>query len=132
PAVLAVRDAASSLDMGPRYDGGRYLARVACSECHGADLAGSPPRRAPDLGVISLYSRAAFFDLLRRGQGAHGRPVPAMRRLAAKRFHALADYEIMALYDYLNARAQAPPELLAREKANEARRKAELAAGNDD
>ncbi|MGH6878639.1 MAG: c-type cytochrome [Rhizomicrobium sp.] len=132
PAVLAVRDASSSLDMGPRYDGGRYLARIACSECHGTDLAGSPPHHAPDLDAISLYSRAAFFDLLRRGKGTHDRRVPVMHRLATVRFHVLADYEIMALYDYLDARAHAPPELLARAKANETRRKAEIATGNDD
>ncbi|HTT83500.1 MAG TPA: c-type cytochrome [Rhizomicrobium sp.] len=131
PSALQSRDAPSSLDIGPRYDGGRYLARVACSECHGTDLDGVPAQRSPDLDVISLYSRPAFFDLLRRGIGVHGRHVPAMRRLAAIRFHVLADYEIMALYDYLDARAHAPPELIARAKANEARRKAE-AADNED
>lgn len=132
PAVLAVRDAPSSLDMGPRFDGGRYLARIACGECHGTDLGGAPEHGIPDLDVISLYDRSTFFDLLRRGRGAHGRHVPIMHRLAAIRFHVFADYEIMALYAYLDARAHAPPELVARAKANEARRKAEIAAGNDD
>ena len=132
PAVLEARDAPSSLDMGPRFDGGRYLARIACSECHGTDLGGSSARAGPDLGVISRYSRAAFFDLLRRGIGVGGSQVPAMRRLSATRFHVFADYEIMALYDYLNARAHVPPEVVARAKANEARRKAETAAESDD
>ncbi|HEY3637511.1 MAG TPA: hypothetical protein VGK90_05110 [Rhizomicrobium sp.] len=130
PAVIQTRDASTSLDMGPRYDGGRYLARITCSECHGADLEGA--RGVPDLNTISLYNRAAFFDLLRRGQGARGRRVFVMHRLAAIRFHVLADYEIMALYDYLDARAHAPPELVARAKANEARRKAETTAESDD
>jgi mono/diheme cytochrome c family protein len=132
PAVLAVRDAPSSLDLGPRYDGGRYLARIACSECHGTDLEGSPGHGAPDLDTISLYSRSAFFDLLRRGRGADDRRAPVMRRLSAVRFHVFADYEIMALYDYLDARAHAPPGLVARAKANEARRKAEIAASSDE
>lgn len=132
PSVLETRDAPSSLDMGPRYDGGRYLARIACGECHGTGLEGVAAQGSPDLAVISHYSRAAFFDLLRRGAGAQGRPVPAMHRLAASRFHDFADYEIMALYDYLDARAHAPPELVARAKANEARRKAETAAESDD
>ncbi len=132
PSVLETRDAPSSLDMGPRYDGGRYLARITCSECHGTDLEGMPARGVPDLAMISHYDRPAFFDLLRRGLGAQGRRVPAMHRLAALRFHVLADFEIMALYDYLDARAHAPPKLIARAKANEARRKAEMAAESDD
>jgi cytochrome c553 len=132
PSALEIRDAAPSLDMGPRYDGGRYLARIACSECHGTDLQGTPARGAPDLDTISLYSRAAFFDLLRGGHGGHGRRVPAMRRLAAIRFHGFADYEIMALYDYLDARLHAPPELIVRARANEIRRKAEAAAESND
>jgi cytochrome c553 len=122
------RAAPSSLDMGPRYDGGRYLARIACSECHGTNLEGLASHSAPDLAVISLYNRAAFFDLLRRGAGASGRRAPQMQRLAATRFHAFADFEIMALYDYLDARAHAPAALVARAKANEARRKALIAA----
>jgi cytochrome c553 len=132
PSVLETRNAPSSLDMGPRYDGGRYLARIACSECHGTDLEGDSVRRIPDLTAVSHYSRTAFFELLRLGWGARSRHTPVMRHLAASRFHVLADYEIMALYDYLDARAQAPPELVAREKANEARRRAETAAESDD
>ncbi|HEY1614029.1 MAG TPA: hypothetical protein VGF97_10100, partial [Rhizomicrobium sp.] len=122
PAVLAAFDAPSSLDMGPRYDGGRYLARISCGECHGADLEGT--KVAPDLSVVSRYSRAAFFDLLRRGIGAHARAVPAMKRLAAIRFHVLEDFEIMALYDYLDARAHAPATLIARASVAAARQRA--------
>jgi mono/diheme cytochrome c family protein len=132
PAPLAARDAQPSLDMGPRYDGGRYLARIACSECHGTDLGGSPQQGAPNLGTITLYSRPALFNLLRRGFGARGRRVPAMHRLATVRFHFFADYEIMALYDYLDARAHASPALIARAKANEIRRRAATAAESDD
>jgi mono/diheme cytochrome c family protein len=129
PSALATRDAPSSLDLGPRYDGGRYLARIACSQCHGTDLGGPS---APDLDVVSLYGRPAFFDLLRRGTGAHRRTVPSMKRLAALRFHVLADYEIMALYDYLDARAHAPPALAARARENELRRRAANAAEKED
>jgi mono/diheme cytochrome c family protein len=132
PSAMEPRAAPSSLDMGPRYDGGRYLARIACSECHGTDLEGSSSQMAPGLAAISLYNRSAFFDLMRRGLGAYGRRDPVMRRLARIRFHVFADYEIMALYDYLDARAHAPPELVARTKANEARRKAETAAESND
>src|SRR5437016_8591818 len=130
PAVIATRDAPSSLDLGPRYDGGRYLARIACSECHGTDLGGSSA--APDLIRVRGYSRPAFFDLLRRGWGTHGRQLKTMKRLAAVRFHAFADYEIMALFDYLSARARAPAAMFARAKANELRRRELIMLENDD
>jgi cytochrome c553 len=132
PSVLATRDAASSLDLGSRHDGGRYLARIACGDCHGTDLDGSARQHAPDLDIIVLYSRSAFFDLLRRGSGARHRRVPAMMRLASVRFHAFADYEIMALYEYLDARAHAPPDLVSRAKQNQMRRRAAAAADNQD
>jgi hypothetical protein len=115
PALLVAADSPTSLDMGPRYDGGRYLARIACSECHGTDLKGSV--LAPDLAAISRYDRPALFALLRKGYGAKHRLLPNMYRLAHARFHVFADYEIMALYDYLDARAQAPAELVARAEA---------------
>jgi cytochrome c553 len=130
PSVLAARDTSSSLDLGPRYDGGRYLARIACGECHGTDLAGAAG--APDLDIVSHYNRPEFFDLLRRGIGAHGRRVPAMSRLASVRFRVLEDYEIMALLDYLGARAHAPADLIARANANEKRRRAQSAVENQD
>lgn len=130
PAVIATRDAPSSLDLGPRYDGGRYLARIACSECHATDLAGSA--RVPDLVDVSAYSRADFFDLLRRGRGVQGKRLPAMSRLARVRFHAFADYEIMALFDYLSARAHAPAAMFARARANELRRRELTTLQNDD
>lgn len=132
PSVLETRNAPSSIDMGARYGGGRYLARIACSQCHGTDLEGAAAQKIPDLAVVSRYDRPAFFDLLRRGFGVHGGRVPKMHDLAASRFHVFADYEIMALYDYLDARAHAPAELVAHEKANEARRKAETAAESND
>ena len=55
-----------------------------------------------------------------------------MMRLSSIRFHVLADYEIMALYDYLDARAHAPPALLVREKANELRRRAAIEAQSEE
>jgi mono/diheme cytochrome c family protein len=130
PAAIATRDAPSSLDLGPRYDGGRYLARIACSECHGTDLAGSSG--GPDLMRVAAYNRPAFFDLLRRGRGARARRLPVMMRLATARFHVFADYEIMALFDYLSARAHAPAAMFARARANELRRREMITLENDD
>jgi mono/diheme cytochrome c family protein len=111
PASVETTNAPASLDLGPRYDGGRYLARVACSECHGTDLDGRGP--AGDLKSVAGYTRPEFFDLLRRGLAPRQRRAPEMRRLAGARFHGFADYEIMALFDYLEARAHASPKLVA-------------------
>jgi mono/diheme cytochrome c family protein len=102
PVAALVPESPSSLELGPRYDGGHYLARIACAGCHGTDLTGS--RDAPDLTIVSRYSRSGFFALLRAGRSPDGRRPKDMSR---PRFHALYDYEIDALYDYLAARAQA-------------------------
>src|SRR5262249_33246460 len=53
-----------AVTLGPHYDGGRYLAMIACGSCHGADLSGTGP--ASDLNVTTHYTREAFFQLLRR------------------------------------------------------------------
>ena len=95
-----------AVTLGPHYDGGRYLAMIACGSCHGADLSGAG--YAPDLNGTTHYTREAFFQLLRRGYGAHGKWLPTMGPLARQRFHILADWEIDPLYAYLIARAHAP------------------------
>jgi len=104
--AIAVAPAAfeddSALDLGPRYDGGRYLARTACSQCHAIALTGAGA--APDLDAVGRYTLKDFFDLMYRGT-VRGRKPPAMSRLAQARFHAFKDYEVAALYDYLRARA---------------------------
>jgi mono/diheme cytochrome c family protein len=102
PIAKEALESPTSLDLGPRYDGGRYLARVACADCHGTDLAGS--RDAPDLTLVSNYSRAQFFALMHGGRASDGRQIEAMSR---PRFRAFYDYEIDALFDYLSARAKA-------------------------
>jgi mono/diheme cytochrome c family protein len=40
PIAPDTLESPASLDLGPRYDGGHYLARVTCGECHGTDLTG--------------------------------------------------------------------------------------------
>ncbi len=102
PVARLVLESSASLDLGPRYDGGRYLARIACSDCHGADLQGSAD--TPDLKVVAHYSRSDFFALLHGGRAPDGRRPKDMSR---PRFHAFYDYEIDALYDYLLARGKA-------------------------
>lgn len=101
PVAEEALESPASLDLGPRYDGGRYLARIACGDCHGTDLAGTAT--APDLALVSRYTRAQFFALMRGGKTASGSYSKAMSR---SRFHAFYDYEIDALYDYLSARGK--------------------------
>jgi mono/diheme cytochrome c family protein len=105
PIAPDTLESPSSLDLGPRYDGGHYLARVSCAECHGTDLTGTA--NVPDLVAVSAYNRAGFFALLREGRAAPGHMLRKMPQLARSRFRYFADYEIDALYDYLTARAKA-------------------------
>jgi cytochrome c553 len=97
-----------AIDLGPHYDGGRYIAMMACGACHATELIGSADGRAPDLNVTTRYSREQFFDLMRHGTNARGRWLPTMGPLAHRRFHILKDWEIDPLYAYLVARAKAP------------------------
>ena len=92
-------------DLGPRFDGGRYLASLSCAQCHGGDLGGSG--HAPDLNVAAKYTRSQFFQLLYRGHSPHGW-LPTMSPLAHARFRYFHDYEVNALYDYLIARKTLP------------------------
>ena len=94
-------------DEGPRYDGGRYLANIACAQCHGGDLAGSGS--APDLLAAANGSRSQFFHLMRAGQNSSGKWLPTMGPLAKQRFASMKDYEIDALYQYFVARKTIPP-----------------------
>ncbi len=109
PAAMIVADGGASLDLGPRYEGGRYIARTTCAQCHGLDLDGTPDRRIPDLGVVGHYQLRDFFGLMREGHAPDYRPTPAMRALSRTRYSDFKDYEVMALYDYLSARAAALP-----------------------
>ncbi len=109
PTAADVEAAGASLDLGPRYEGGRYIARTTCAQCHGLDLTGSLDGRTPDLVAVSRYRLADFFALLREGRAPDWRPMPVMHGLARRRFSEFRDYEVMALYDYLSARAAALP-----------------------
>jgi mono/diheme cytochrome c family protein len=109
PAALDMTQSESSLDLGPRYQGGRYLARISCALCHGLDLAGTPDGHVPNLTVARRYALRDLFGLLREGKSQRHNPVPAHASLARTRFSDFRDYEVMALYDYLSARAHALP-----------------------
>jgi len=97
-----------SLDMGPKFARGRYLAAVACAECHSSDFAPRPDQffRTPDLSLVAAYDRADFFKLMRTGKAAGDREVGFMSRTARTRFAHFSDDEINAIYDYLAARGR--------------------------
>jgi cytochrome c553 len=109
PTAMRLTEAGSSLNLGPRYEGGRYLARISCAACHGLDLSGTPDGRVPNLTVLSHYSLRDFFELMRKGEARDHRRLAVMKDLAKPRFSDFKDYEVMALYDYLSARAAALP-----------------------
>lgn len=108
PAADFVRDekALAPVDLGPQHAPGRYIARVTCAECHGAELKG---RGNPDLIVASSYSRDEFERLLTQGVPTGGRKLkPMMEDVAKTRFARMTRHERDALYAYLKARAEQP------------------------
>lgn len=108
PGVVFMADAArqSSRDLGPETATGRYLASVACTECHGGDLKGQKGG-PPDLTIAGAYDPADFHRLLRTGVAAGGRQVGMMSAVARKRFSHLTYAEVEAIRLYLVARANA-------------------------
>lgn len=109
-AAQAKRLAARApVDMGAATAKGRYLATIACAECHGPDLKGPRDPGAgdpPDLTVAAAYTAADFARLLRTGKAAGGREVGLMSQEARHRLYALDDGEVAAINAYLTARAR--------------------------
>ncbi len=91
---------------GPEHEPGRYIARLACGECHGAKLEGNDDPFRPDLIVASGYSLEEFRRLLKTGEPTGGRRLELMAQVAKSRFSHLSDDEIDALHGYLVARAR--------------------------
>ncbi|HSE11878.1 MAG TPA: cytochrome c [Rudaea sp.] len=84
---------------------GRYIATVACGECHGLDQKGDPNAGMPNLAVAKAYSLDDFKALMHGGVGLGGRKLQGMMAGAIKwRFTAFTDDELVALKEYLDAR----------------------------
>jgi cytochrome c553 len=108
PAANFVRGekALAPIDLGAGHALGRYISRVTCAECHGAELRG---RGNPDLIVASGYSREEFDRLMTQGIAIGGRKLkPMMEGVSRDRFSQMTPRERGALYAYLKARAEAP------------------------
>lgn len=79
---------------------GKYIAKSACTECHGDQLTGDGT--TPSLSVVAAYSPVEFARLMREGIPRDGRKLDLMARTARSRFVHLTDDEITALYAYLS------------------------------
>lgn len=93
----------------PEAEGGRYLARTVCAECHGASLRGmaNPDFTSPDLRIVAAYPVDAFTRLLRTGIALGDRKLGVMGDQSRRNLSQLTDSEIAALYSYLHAMPEA-------------------------
>ncbi len=84
---------------------GRYIAVLACGECHGLDQKGDPGGGVPNLAVAKAYSLDEFTQLMRNGEAKGGRKIrPMMAQTARRRFSVFNDAEIAALKSFLDVR----------------------------
>lgn len=90
----------------PDLERGRYIARMACGECHGPKLEGNDEPFRPDLLVASGYSLDEFRTLLKTGRPTGDRKLKLMAQVAKSRFSHLREDEVEALHGYLVARAE--------------------------
>lgn len=92
---------------------GKYLASVACAECHGDDLRGGKhpaPEAPPGPSLVNAggWPRDAFARAVRTGVAPGGRVLDAWMP-AKPQFSALTDQEVGALHAYLATLPAAPP-----------------------
>lgn len=85
---------------------GAYLARTACTECHGTTLAGQGSS-TPDLRIAAGYNLEQFTQLMRTGKALGNRELELMSSEARVRFSHFTDEEIRTLHSYLVSRAAA-------------------------
>jgi mono/diheme cytochrome c family protein len=86
---------------------GAYLARTACTECHGLDLTGDKSGTPPDLKIAGAYPLEGFVTLMRTGKPLDGRDLGLMTEVALSRFSHFTDAEIGSLHAFLSARWRA-------------------------
>lgn len=94
--------------LGGPAERGRYLASIACTECHAPNLRGYAGDDAPSLVIAKAYSSAEFSRLMRDGitiAGTESR-TGLMTASARKRFSKLHPDEVAAIKLYLD---QLPP-----------------------
>ena len=84
---------------------GQYLARIACSECHGLAFEGGLEGKAPPLLIAAAYPDDAFRQLLRTGESLGKRDLYLMDDVAKHRFSHFSDDEITALHTFFRTPA---------------------------
>ena len=80
---------------------GQYLARIACSECHGLTFGGGLDGKAPPLLIAAAYTDDAFRTLMRTGEALGKRDLYLMDDVARHRFSHFTDDEIAALHAFV-------------------------------
>lgn len=108
PKLIEDMNARPQFDFTNAVERGRYLAIIACAECHGLDFEGvqfGPDFSPPDLVVASAYSPEEFSALMRTGVAVGGRELGLMGGVSIDRFSQFTDEEIAALYAFLQDRA---------------------------
>jgi mono/diheme cytochrome c family protein len=94
------------IDAGSATARGRYIASITCAECHGRALdGGKGTGTTPDLRIIAAYDDAQFDRLMKTGKAANGREMELMSMVARGRFAHFTQAELVAVRDYLRARA---------------------------
>lgn len=83
---------------------GKYLAHIACIECHGQDLGGNSGigGGTPHLAIARGYTADQFAHFMRTGEALGGRELRLMSNVARGRFSHFSDDEITALHRYLS------------------------------
>jgi mono/diheme cytochrome c family protein len=102
--TTVTRVGADTAAMGSRH--GEYLARVICSDCHGATLTGARngPAPSPSLSGAFGYSLSEFRTLAREGKPREpGKAIPNMADVAAHVLNHMTDEELAAMHSYLAA-----------------------------
>lgn len=99
-----------SYDFSEPTQHGEYLARIACSECHGLDFKGAPSfegeQGPPDLMIAAAYAPEQFAHLMKTGEPVGGRDLRLMDEVAASRFPHFTAEEVAAMHAFFVKRAQ--------------------------
>lgn len=100
--TTVARVGADTAVLGSRQ--GEYLARMICTDCHGAGLTGgvNGPAPSPSLSGALGYSPTEFLALLHEGKPREaGKAIPNMSEVATHTLKYLTDDEVRAIHAYL-------------------------------
>lgn len=103
-SIPSLPPAVRAFDAGDAASHGQYLVMNYCSECHGQDLNGFAPIKAPALVVAKGYSAEQFSRLMSEGVALGDRHLGIMKSVSIARFAHLRDDERAAVYAFLQSR----------------------------